>query len=296
MNDGNLSFWVSDPGGRRLGPVRFEVIRDLIKTGRLVGLDKVSQDGKTFVPLVQFPQIAQLFAQRKQELEEAEDRAAAQRINAEIGALKNKTIADVFGLSASDPIDSYRASFFAMVKRFYPDLVPSHRHASLRQAHDEMFAFLSRLMVQVEARIGKQPAPAPSRPNPTYAAKEFIGWERRADNRIYCEVVCTFANAAQMFRHKLLNIADGGFFLANNQCPPLGEQLAITLKFNDPPREIGASATVIWENAVDSFKSPRGFGCRFVSIAEDDKKFLQYFVKKALAISSGPGAAPQVGE
>ena len=303
------NYWVGDRAGRILGPVGLEVLQDLIRSGRLLGLDKVSRDGVNFSPLSDFPEVAGIFAERHGQDREAKDRAEAQRISTEIGKLKDRAVHEVFGLKPTDSVDAFRASFFALVKRFYPDRVPKEAHPSLRQAYGEMFHFLSRLMAQVEARnsLGLAPAqtpaplaasrtpvplaptktPAPvaaSKSAPSYQPEEFIGWERRGDNRVYCEVKCTLSNAQRIFNaHTLVNIANGGFFLAANSAPPLGGRLEVTLTFDNPVRQITATASVVWENQVPDSRTPRGFGCRFVQLSDEERVFIQQFVKKALS-------------
>lgn len=281
-------YWVGDQAGRRLGPVGFEVLRDLINSGRLVWLDKVSRDGVNFRPIAEFPEISGLISQKRPPGEPGE----AQRVLREIGALKAKSVSEVFGLSPNDPIDAYRAAFFALVRRFYPERIPKEANPELRHAYGEMFHFLSRLMAQVEAlnarsTPGRSPSPsrapaAPPKPVPTYQPSEFIGWERGTDNRVYCEIECTRQNAAAIFTgHKLVNISTGGFFLSTPRTPSLGDAVQITLKFDAPPKQIVANASVVVESQLDDPRAPRGFGCRFTRLSDEDKKFIQDFVRKA---------------
>jgi uncharacterized protein (TIGR02266 family) len=141
-----------------------------------------------------------------------------------------------------------------------------------------MFHFLSRVMAQVEEL--KHTAKAA----PAYKPKDFIGWERRVDNRVYCEVECNVSNAAQLFTdHKLVNISNGGFFVATTRTPALGEAVDVVLRFDNPHRRIAGQATVVWENQIDDARTPRGFGCRFVKLSDEDKKFIREFVRKATA-------------
>ena len=286
-------YWVGDRAGRRLGPVRIEVLRDLISGGRLRGLDKVSTDGKTFRPLAEFPELVALFAAREAEAGKPESNGEAERIMAELNLLKSKPVYEVFGLNPDAPIDAYRASFFALVRRFYPERVPSEPQPGLRQAYNEMFQFLSRVMAQVEAlNMSKNPPrSAAPRPPPAFGQREFIGWERRGDDRVYCEVECTLANAAQIFTgHKLVNLSNSGFFLASTRpAPPLGTQIEVTINFAPAARKVTARASVVWENQVDDGKTPRGFGCRFSRLSEDEKKFIQDFVRRAVAAGGAVG-------
>ncbi len=292
-------YWVGDRGGRRLGPVRLEVLRDLIKSGRLRGLDKVSIDGTTFKALAEFPEIAALFQEREAEAARPEVKGEAPRLLAEINALKSKQVYEVFGLKPDDPIDAYRAKFFALVRRFYPERIPKDPQPGLREAYAEMFQLLSKLMAQVEAlnlskspppRAASAPLPALARPAPKFEPREFIGWERRGDDRVYCDIACTLANAVQIFTgHKLVNISNGGFFLASGRSPRLGEAMEVSLTFDAPVRKIVAMASVVWENQIEDAKTPRGFGCRFTRISDEEKRFIQDFVRRAVAAGAGVG-------
>lgn len=286
-------YWVGDRAGRRLGPVRFEVLRDLIKSGRLRGLDKVSTDGTTFRALAEFPELVSLFEDREAQVRATDHQGEAERLMAEIDALKSKQVYEVFGLEPGASIDAYRASFFALVRRFYPDRVPTEPQPGLRRAYTEMFQLLSKLMAQVEALnpAKRMPATLSSRPPAAFAPREFIGWERRGDDRVYCEVACTLGNAAQIFTsHKLVNISTGGFFLATTRpSPPLGEAIEVALSFDEPARQITAGASVVWENHTDDGKTPRGFACRFSRLSDEEKKFIHDFVRRAMARGGAVG-------
>src|SRR5256885_846843 len=81
--------------------------------------------------------------------------------------------------------------------------------AGLRGAAEaEMFGFPPSLRTRNEQKAGgpapaeapaRAEAPPPPKAAPTYDPSEFIGWERRTDNRVYCEVHCTIENAAKIF-------------------------------------------------------------------------------------------------
>ena len=154
-----------------------------------------------------------------------------------------------------------------------------------RGVHRAGTLLLSTLMAQVEAlNMAKSLPAAPPKPAASFQQKEFIGWERRGDDRVYCNVSCTTDNAVQMFvTHKLVNLSTGGFFLATTRSPRLGDQVEVTLNFDSPRKKITAMATVVWENQLDDPKTPKGFGCRFVRLPAEDKAFIQEFVRKALS-------------
>src|ERR1043165_1131216 len=109
------NYWVGDRAGRRLGPLALHVLNDLVVSGRIRGLDVVSPDGKTFKPLAEFPEVAALFQKRD---ETAHQAGEAERLMAELNAMKSKPAYQVFGLKPDDSIDAFRAKFFALVRHY----------------------------------------------------------------------------------------------------------------------------------------------------------------------------------
>ena len=51
-------YWLRDAAGRVLGPIGFPVLRDLVKAGRIAGVEQVSLDGKAWQPASSFREVA----------------------------------------------------------------------------------------------------------------------------------------------------------------------------------------------------------------------------------------------
>lgn len=287
-------YWISDAQGRVLGPVGLEVLRHLVMAGRLRDLTEASRDGRNFAALTSFPEVTSLVEEARLLQRAAEDREEALRLVEQIEALRGKQVHEVFGLAQNASIDAFRASFFSMVKRFYPARLPQETHEELRQAYAAMFHYLSRLMATIEQRAVPPPAPAPfpppapgrtlalaPRPKPTYDLQEFVGWERRDDNRVHADLRITLQSVGLLTEQQAVNISNGGVFLATQRLIPLGERLQLTLHFDEPMREVSARGVVVWQNEDSLPRQPRGVGVRFTQLDADDCRFISYYIKKA---------------
>src|SRR5258705_11942797 len=109
------NYWVGDRAGRRLGPLPLNVLTDLVISGRMRGLDVVSTDGKTFKPLSEFPEIAALFVQRDAA---AHQTGEAEKLMAELTAMKSKPGSEVFGLKPDDSVNHFGRKSFSLVGRY----------------------------------------------------------------------------------------------------------------------------------------------------------------------------------
>jgi uncharacterized protein (TIGR02266 family) len=299
-------YWISDAQGRVLGPIGLEVLRHLVQAGRLRDLTEASRDGRHFAELRSFPEVANLIAEASTTHREEQDKQEALRLVEELQTLRGKQVHEVFGLPEDASIDAFRASFFSMVKRFYPARLPQETHEELRQAYAAMFHFLSRLMEQIEHRAVPPAPPLPARASPgrplmltppppkarpTYHLQEFVGWERRDDNRVYADLRITLQSVGLLTEQQAVNISNGGVFLATQRMIPLGERLELTLHFDDPPRDIKARGMVVWQNEDPAPSQPRGVGVRFTQLDAEDCRFISYYIKKAQLRAAAVGAS-----
>ncbi len=279
-------YWIRDSHQRVLGPIGLDVLRRLLMAGRLRGLTQVSRDGRDFAALQSFPEVASLLQEAASAHQLEQDRQEAHRLAAKIDALRGKPVHEVFGLAENASIDAYRASFFTMVKQFYPARLPREADEELRQAYGSMFSFLSRLMAQIEHRAvlavqAPTPPAVPRKPAVpyTYNLYEFVGWERREDRRVHASLRVT-KESVSLFTLETVNISNGGVFLATEKLLPLGERLEMAMNFDAPVRHISARGVVIWANERADLRHPRGVGVRFTSLGDEDRRFITYYVKK----------------
>ncbi|RJS26087.1 TIGR02266 family protein [Corallococcus sp. H22C18031201] len=124
----------------------------------------------------------------------------------------------------------------------------------------------------------RRAAPAPAAP--TYASAEFVGLERRTDDRIHADVKVSLQNAGIFTDHRIINLSSGGLFIATDKPLRLGTQVELTLRFDDPARVMTMRSSVIWENSLDDGKNPRGYGLRLSSLRPEEREFIQQYLKR----------------
>ncbi|MFP2925771.1 TIGR02266 family protein, partial [Pyxidicoccus sp. 3LG] len=132
------------------------------------------------------------------------------------------------------------------------------------------------------------PAPAPASTvrkaataAPTYSSAEFVGLERRSDDRIHADVKVTLQNAGIFTDHRIINLSSGGLFIATDKPLRLGTQVELTLRFDDPARVMTLRSSVIWENSLEDGKNPRGYGLRLSHLRAEEKEFIQKYLTRA---------------
>ncbi|NTX00325.1 TIGR02266 family protein [Myxococcus sp. CA051A] len=133
------------------------------------------------------------------------------------------------------------------------------------------------------------PPPAPPPPAvplrkavaaPTYSSAEFVGLERRADDRIHADVKVSMQNTGIFTDHRIINLSSGGLFIATDKPLRLGTLVELTLRFDDPSRVMTLRSSVIWENSLEDGKNPRGYGLRLSSLRKEEREFIQQFVSR----------------
>ncbi|MFY2563835.1 TIGR02266 family protein [Corallococcus terminator] len=133
------------------------------------------------------------------------------------------------------------------------------------------------------------PPPAPPPPAaplrkvaaaPTYSSAEFVGLERRTDDRIHADVKVSMQNTGIFTDHRIINLSSGGLFIATDKPLRLGTLVELTLRFDDPSRVMTLRSSVIWENSLEDGKNPRGYGLRLSSLRKEERDFIQQFVSR----------------
>ncbi|MFN7134402.1 MAG: TIGR02266 family protein, partial [Myxococcales bacterium] len=271
-----------------------EVLRDLLFAGKLRSNMHVSRDGSGWAPVSSYPELVDLLTPRAEADARAEERKEALKLKAQLADWKSKPIHEVFKLPADARPEQFRAAFFKLVKRYYPDRLAPDAAPELREVYQQIFQLFSQLMISIETRAThgpKREEPEPAKPAPqpaapprasparhTFNSAEFVGFERRGLDRVLATIRVTSESAGIFTEHRTVNLSSGGVFIAGAQVYPLGTQIDLVFHFEDVKREIRAAGKVVWENAVDDGKQPRGFGVRFTTISENDRLFLFEFV------------------
>ncbi|MBN8465607.1 TIGR02266 family protein [Corallococcus exiguus] len=136
------------------------------------------------------------------------------------------------------------------------------------------------------------PAPAPAPPPPTpvrrpmaapapsYSSAEFVGLERRSDDRLHADVKVSMKNMGIFTDHRIINLSSGGLFIGTDRPLRLGTQVELTLRFDDPERVMTLRSSVIWENSLDDGKNPKGYGLRLSSLRAEERDFIQQYVRR----------------
>ena len=327
-------YWIGDAEGRVLGPVSLDVVQDLVNTGRLTEITRVSRDGRNWGAPVSFPEVMALLlnAPSPDALLQSERQEAA-RVREQLKTMQGRPPHEIFRLERNASVDAYRNAFFKLVKRFYPDRVRAQAHPDLRKAYADAFQFLSRLMVHIERELAAgvpvsplpvvravPPPPAedePLTPLPTpppqtarplsvvprsltppprpssiaaphhegpfsYQPHEFVGFVRR-DDRMEVTIQVTARNSRMFTEHPLANLKTDGFFLACARSLPLGTLVDVIFRFDGENREVRSRGRVILENTGGDPTRPTGFGVRFITLIEQDRRFMQQFVDKVAA-------------
>jgi uncharacterized protein (TIGR02266 family) len=119
---------------------------------------------------------------------------------------------------------------------------------------------------------------APRSAAPSYSVAEFVGLVRR-DDKIHADIRVTPRSVGLFMDHPLINLATGGLFIPSEQPLRLGTQVELTLRFEQPARSIALRSSVIWENAVDDGRQPRGYGLRLSDLRPEERAFVQEFVR-----------------
>ncbi|NOJ92475.1 TIGR02266 family protein [Corallococcus coralloides] len=129
------------------------------------------------------------------------------------------------------------------------------------------------------------PPPAPVRrpmaaPTPSYSSAEFVGLERRSDDRLHADVKVSMKNTGIFTDHRIINLSSGGLFIGTDRPLRLGTQVELTLRFDDPERVMTLRSSVIWENSLDDGKNPRGYGLRLSALRAEERDFIQQYVRR----------------
>ena len=113
----------------------------------------------------------------------------------------------------------------------------------------------------------------------SYQAHEFVGFERRED-RMEVTIQVTARNSRMFTDHPLANLKTDGFFLACAKSLPLGTLVDVIFRFEEEHREVRSRGRVILENTGGDPARPSGFGVRFITLVEQDRRFMLQFVEK----------------
>lgn len=144
-----------------------------------------------------------------------------------------------------------------------------------------------RPLTVVPPSLTPPPRPGPLSPpahqgSYSYQPHEFVGFERR-DDRMEVTIRVTARNSRMFTDHPLANLKTDGFFLACAKSLPLGTLVDIVFRFEQEHREVRSRGRVILENSGGDPSKPTGFGVRFITLVDQDRRFMQQFVERIAA-------------
>ena len=310
-------YWICDSGGRILGPLAIETLRQLLASGRVKDVVRVRKDSESWQRLEQVPEVAAAL-ETAGELPQLE----VARIRSWLGEFRSRPVHEVFGVACQASVEQYRLAYFRMVKAYHPARLPAGSPEELRSACVEMFQFLAKLMAAVERGgdvatppngskngAGSDGATPPNGSNSgvanngatppngskgvtsgsrgtatqaqkrfSYGPDEFVGIAP-GKNFLQATVRVTPQNVQMFTKHALVNLSTQGVFLPTSRPVPLGTLLDVRFEFEDSPHQITTRGRVVWEN-VGVTSMGAGLGVRFIRLAKDDQEFIQRFVDK----------------
>jgi uncharacterized protein (TIGR02266 family) len=140
-----------------------------------------------------------------------------------------------------------------------------------------------RSMMEHTLPLRTSPLNYPSSEGPfSYQPHEFVGFERR-DDRVEVTIRVTARNSRMFTEHPLANLKTDGFFLACAKSLPLGTLVDVIFRFDEEKREVRSRGRVIVENTGGDPARPTGFGVRFITLVDQDRRFMLKFVEKTAA-------------
>ncbi len=155
----STEYWLADAENRVLGPVSIEIVRDLAVRGKLAEVRAVSNDGRSFKPVQEFPELLKVLSPGSAEDQSKAQAETARQIRSWLDAVKERPTAEVFKVPPGASREAWRAAFFALVYRYVPNRLPPDATAELRLACEDAFLHLSERMVDLERLFRAQSQP-----------------------------------------------------------------------------------------------------------------------------------------
>jgi hypothetical protein len=139
-----------------LGPVSWDVLKDLAQNGKLTGFSKISINGTTWQNISEISEIAQIMLPPGLAARRAQDERRAERVLVELERFRSIPTHELFGVPKDSPVKVYRQGYVNLAKPIHPGRLPNDTHPSLLRACMQMFQFLSERMAQIEKSSVKE--------------------------------------------------------------------------------------------------------------------------------------------
>jgi hypothetical protein len=282
------SYWIMDAKNGVLGPVGFEVLRELAGCGRLNAFSTVSTNGTTWQKLSQLSELAPILKPPADERRQREQREAA-RILELIERYRHLEVHELFGVPKGSDLRVFRQGFVALAKPFHPAKLPRDMDGALLQANMKMFQFLTERLAAVTpvpvVEVAPPPPPAAATAKPTTDA--FIGFSKGPDGVVHARVSVTLQRYYIFSEHRLINLSSGGVFLPATEGPRLGSVVLVEFMFLEPPpKDLRVRGTVIFEALQQKANQQPGLGVRLERLSESERQYLNEFVQRGKAAAA----------
>ncbi|MBK7858029.1 MAG: hypothetical protein IPJ65_05270 [Archangiaceae bacterium] len=273
----SADYWLADADARVLGPISLEVLRDLAASGKLAEVRAVSRDGRSFAPISHFPEVLQALGPRLPDAVLAEQQAAIQRLRQWLGEIKNQPAHEVFRVPETSTPDTFRAAFFALVKRFYPDRLSPEATVDLRRACEDVFLALTQKVLEVERRRVTQ-GPPPSGKSEVSS----LAWRGGTiDIRLKVR-----AHDVRFFTwHPEANFRFDALYIETNEIAVPGTPVNLHLDFEGTAETMTAWGRVLRGEPGTGGNLPRGLGVKLLDLPDSDRSFIRTWIARAGARS-----------
>lgn len=266
-------YWLADADARVLGPISLEVLRDLAASGKLAEVRAVSRDGRSFSPVANFPEVTAALGPRLPEAVLAEQQAAIQRLRQWLGEIKHQPAHDVFRVPENATPDTFRAAFFALVKRFYPDRLSPEATVELRRACEDVFLALTQKILEVERRRPQTGPPPVGKSEVTQ-----ISWRGGSvDVRLRVK-----AHDVRFFTwHPEINFRFDSLYVETSEFAVPGTPVNLSLDFEGAAETMTAWGRVIRSDSDKPANLPKGLGIKLLDLPESDRSFIRTWIARA---------------
>jgi hypothetical protein len=268
-------YWLADADARVLGPIGLEVLKDLAASGKLADVRAVSRDGRSFAPLSKFPEVVAALGPRLPGAVQSEQAAAIQRLRQWLGEIRHQPAHDVFRVPEASPPDTYRAAFFTLVKRFYPDRLSPEATVELRKACEDVFLALAAKMLEVERR--RAPAAAPASGRSEVSAIAWRGGTLDVKLKVKAHDVRFFT------WHPEANFRFDSLYVETQEFAVPGTPVSLHVEFEGSPEAMTAWGRVLRLEAAPGSNLPKGLAIKLLDLPEATRSFIRTWIARASA-------------
>jgi hypothetical protein len=273
-------YWLADAAARVLGPLSYEVVKDLGLKGKLTEVRSVSRDGFNFTPVANHPEVVVLLdaPAKAEELALAQAQATRQ-IREWIAAVEGRPTHEIFRLSVTASREALRAAFFGLVQRYVPSRLPPDATDELRLACEDAFLFLSERMVDIERAGRNRPTPVIGPPPPSAIAaaaprKPDVSWR---GGMIHVHMMLARGDATPFTLDPTASWKDDCLTVESSERVLVNTPADVILTFEGHVKTVQSSGRVVGVRALP----PDGFSVKLLDLNESHRAMIRTWVVRA---------------